>query len=224
MIIIIRITMPMEQFEIKGIIAPQLILIIILRKNYKLQIPSNYQLIDESLYRTIQQIQLNNLSIKKLYYLPLLYTIFLIILLSNMIGLIPYSTTPSVEIIITQSIAFTIQIGILLYGIIVEHGKYITHLFLPAGTPIALIPLMVPLEIVAYITRTLSLGLRQGVNIITGHILVKVCISFAANMSNILIILPLGFTIIFLALEILIAYLQAYIYIFIISITLKDIL
>ena len=141
-----------------------------------------------------------------------------------MIGLIPYSTTPSVEIIITQSIAFTIQIGILLYGIIVEHGKYITHLFLPAGTPIALIPLMVPLEIVAYITRTLSLGLRQGVNIITGHILVKVCISFAANMSNILIILPLGFTIIFLALEILIAYLQAYIYIFIISITLKDIL
>jgi F-type H+-transporting ATPase subunit a len=83
---------------------------------------------------------------------------------------------------------------------------------------------MVPLEIVAYITRTLSLGLRLGVNIITGHILVKVCISFAANMSNLLLFLPLGFTIIFLALEILIAYLQAYIYIFIISITLKDLL
>ncbi len=148
----------------------------------------------------------------------------MMIFISNMVGMVPYSSTPSVEIVLTLSLAFTVLIGILLYGIIVQHGKYITHLFLPAGTPIGLIPLMVPLEIIAYITRTLSLGLRLGVNIITGHILVKVCISFAANMSNIFIILPLAFTTVFLALEVLIAYLQAYIFIFIISITLKDIL
>jgi F0F1-type ATP synthase membrane subunit a len=113
---------------------------------------------------------------------------------------------------------------VLIYGVVTQHGKYITHLFLPAGTPIGLIPLMVALEVVAYLTRTLSLGLRLAVNIITGHILVKVCISFATNMSNLFIILPLGFTTVFLALEVLIAYLQAYIFIFIISITLKDII
>lgn len=214
--------MPMEQFEIKPIFAPLIILILILRKNYKNIIPSNYQILDESIYRTILLILINNLNLNRLFYFPLIYSLFLIIFLSNILGIIPYSSTPSVEIIITLSLAFTILIGILIYGIFIQHGKYITHLFLPAGTPIGLIALMIPLEIVAYLTRTLSLGLRLAVNIITGHILVKVCISFATNMSNILIILPLAFTTIFLALEILITYLQAYIFIFIISITLKD--
>lgn len=216
--------MPMEQFEIKPIMAFIIILLLILRKNFKNIIPSNYQILDESLYRTILLILINNIGKKRLYYFPLIFSIFMIIIISNLIGMVPYSATPSVEIVITLSLAFTILIGILLYGIITQHGKYITHLFLPAGTPIGQIPLMIPLEIVAYLTRTLSLGLRQAVNIITGHILVKVCISFATNMSNLFIILPLGFTTVFLALEILIAYLQAYIFIFIISITLKDII
>lgn len=216
--------MPMEQFEIKPIIAPIIILLLILRKNYKFIIPSNYQILDESIYRTILIIIINNLGSQRLYYLPLIYTIFMMIFISNIVGMIPYSSTPSVEIVLTLSLAFTILIGILISGIISQHGKYITHLFLPAGTPLGLIPLMVPLEIIAYITRTLSLGLRLGVNIITGHILVKVCISFASNMSSLFLLLPLAFTTIFLALEILIAYLQAYIFIFIICITLKDIL
>jgi F-type H+-transporting ATPase subunit a len=150
--------MPMEQFEIKGIIAPIIIGIIIMKNNSTKIIPSNYQILDESLYRSILLIILNNLNLKSLYYFPLIYTIFIIILLSNLIGLIPYSTTPSVEIVITLSLAITILGGILIYALIVEHGLYIFHLFLPAGTPIGLIPLMVPLEIVAYITRTLSLG------------------------------------------------------------------
>lgn len=62
------------------------------------------------------------------------------IFISNFIGLIPYSSTPSVEIIITLSLAFTLLIGILFYGAFVQHGKYLPHLFLPAGTPLALIP------------------------------------------------------------------------------------
>lgn len=216
--------MPMEQFEIKPIMATIIILFLIFRNNFKSIIPSSYQIFDESFYRTILLILINNLDKNRLYFFPLIYSIFIIILISNFIGLIPYSATPSVEIIFTLSLAFTILIGILLFSLISHHGKFITHLFLPAGTPLSLIPLMIPLEIVAYLTRTLSLGLRLAVNIITGHILVKVCISFATNMSNFLIILPLGFTTIFLALEILIAYLQAYIFIFIISITLKDLL
>lgn len=216
--------MPMEQFEIKPIFAPLILFLLIFRKFDNKIIPSNFQLFDESFYRTILLILINNLGIRHLFYFPMIYTIFILILISNLIGVIPYNATPSVEIIITLTLAFTILIGILLNGIFIQHGKYITHLFLPAGTPLPLIPLMVPLEIIAYLTRTLSLGLRLAVNIITGHILVKVCISFAVNMNNILFILPLAFTTIFLALEILIAYLQAYIFIFIISITLKDLL
>lgn len=152
--------MPMEQFEIKPIMASIIILLLILRKNFKNIIPSNYQIFDESLYRTILLILINNLGKKRLFYFPLIFSIFMIIIISNFIGMVPYSATPSVEIVITLSLAFTILIGILIYGVITQHGKYITHLFLPAGTPLGLIPLMVPLEIVAYLTRTLSLGLR----------------------------------------------------------------
>jgi F-type H+-transporting ATPase subunit a len=216
--------MPMEQFEIKPLIAPIFILFIIFNINSLKLIPNNYSILWESLYRTILLIIINNLGINKLKLFPLLFTIFISIFLSNLLGMIPYSATPSVELILTLSLAITILLGVLISGIVSEHGKYLTHLFLPGGTPIFLIPVMVILEIIAYLTRTFSLGLRLGVNIITGHILVKVCISFATNMSNILFILPLAFTTIFLALELLIAYLQAYIFIFIISITFKDIL
>lgn len=85
---------------------------------------------------------------------------------------------------------------------------------------------MIPLEILAYITRTLSLGLRQAVNLITGHILVKVCLSFLSILpKNIFLLsLPIIFIILFLSLEILIAYQQAYIFIFITIITLSDII
>ena len=71
--------MPMEQFEIKPIIAPIIILLLIIRKNYKNIIPSNYQILDESLYRTILIIIINNLGTQRLYYLPLIYTIFMMI-------------------------------------------------------------------------------------------------------------------------------------------------
>ena len=215
--------MPMEQFMIKPIMAPQFIQLQVRRQNWKRIIPSNYQILDESQYRTIQITIINSVTIKKQHYFPQLYTLFFVIFLSNFLGLIPYSSTPSIEIIAALTVAFTIQIGIQIYGIVTIHGKYILHLFLPAGTPLALIPLMVPQEVIAYLTRTLSQGLRLAVNMITGHILIKVCISFAANMNGPQLLLPLGFTTVFQALEILIAYLQAYIFIYIISVTQKDI-
>ena len=77
--------MPMEQFEIKPIFAPIIILILILRKNYKYIIPSNYQILDESLYRTILLILINNLNTNRLFYFPLVYSLFLVIFLSNLI-------------------------------------------------------------------------------------------------------------------------------------------
>lgn len=127
--------MPMEQFEIKGILAPLLIFIFILSKNYKKIIPSNYQILDESIFRTILLILLNNLHLHQLFFFPLLYSLFLVLFLSNLLGLIPYSSTPSVEIILTLSIAFTLLFGILFYALFIQHGKFLTHLFLPAGTP-----------------------------------------------------------------------------------------
>jgi F-type H+-transporting ATPase subunit a len=110
-------------------------------------------------------------------YFPLLYTVFYLILLSNFIGLIPYSTTATVEIVVTLALAFTLLFGILLIGFL-NHQFLLLATFLPAGTPLALIPLKVILELVAYLFRTISLGLRLAINLITGHVLAKVGVSF----------------------------------------------
>lgn len=188
---------------------------------------NNWGIISESLYRTILLMIENFVGLKSSIYLPLFYTIFHIVLFSNILGLIPYSTTPTVELIMTLSIAFTLLIGLLLIGFL-THKFYLFAIFLPGGTPLALIIPMVALEVIAYLSRIISLGLRLAINLITGHLLLKVSIGFVwlgyiKGTSFLILALPLVLLTIFLCLEILIAYIQAYILIFITIITLKDV-
>lgn len=231
---------PMEQYEIFPIqemgisqpntigylqIAGQISIMVtyIGTSNKTSQVPTGYAVTHESLFRSILQMVDTYMST---IYFPQMYTLFHIILFSNLIGMIPYSSTPTVEIIMTQSQAFTMQVGILILGFI-SHKLYLQAAFLPAGTPLFLIPAMICQEILAYITRTFSLGLRLAVNMITGHIQVKVCVSFIwgaylNGTSFFILLLPIFLLTLFLALELLIAYLQAYIFTFITCITFKD--
>jgi F-type H+-transporting ATPase subunit a len=190
-------------------------------------ISNNWAILSESFFRTILLKIENFAGKKKSIYLPLFYTIFHLVLFSNFLGLTPYSTTPTVELVMTLSIAFTLLIGLLLVGFL-THKLYLFAIFLPSGTPIGLVPLLVLLEIIAYVFKTLSLGLRLAINLITGHLLLKVCIGFVwlgyiKGTSLLILAIPLILLIAFLSLEILIAYLQAYILIFITIITLKDV-
>ena len=116
-------------------------------------------ILSESLYRTILSMVENYIGIKFTVYLPLIYTVFHLILFSNLIGMVPYSSTPTVEIIMTLSIALTLLVAVLLIGFL-SHKLLLLAAFIPAGTPLGLVPLMIVLEILAYVTRTLSLGLR----------------------------------------------------------------
>lgn len=168
----------------------------------------------------------NYLGYANMKYFPLIFTIFHLVLFSNFLGLIPYSSTSTVEFAITLTIAFTLLIGILIIGFI-HHQLYLFAVFIPAGTPLGLVPLMIILEVIAYFTRLLSLGLRLSVNMITGHILTKVCINFIwlgyiNGTSFFILIIPLALLTLFLCLEILIAYLQAYIFTFITCLTFRD--
>ena len=203
------------------------LLIIYLNLGHTKCVPNNRSILSESLYHTILQMLNNYLGTLGVIYLPLFYSLFHIILLSNLIGLIPYSSTPTVELIGTCSLAITLLMGILLKGIL-THGPKIGALFLPGGTPIALIPLMVILEIIAYLSRTISLGLRLAINLITGHILAKVIsgflwLGYIHGTSFLIILFGLSLLSVFLTLELLVAYLQAYIFVFITILTLKDI-
>lgn len=208
------------------LISASLVLILGNLSNNKI-ISNNWGIFSESLYRTILSMIDNFIGPKYTKYLPLFYTIFHLVLFSNLIGLVPYTSTPTVELVMTLSIAFTLLIGILLIGFL-THKLYLLAIFLPSGTPLGLIPLMIFLEVIAYIFRTLSLGLRLAINLITGHILAKVVVGFIwmgyiKGVSYFILAIPLILLTIFFSLEILIAYLQAYILIFITILTLKDI-
>lgn len=168
----------------------------------------------------------NHVGKKYHVYFPLIYTIFHLILFSNLIGMIPYTSTPTVELVITLSLSFTLLFGILIIGFL-THKLFLLSVFIPSGTPLALVPLMIVLEIFAYLTRTFSLGLRQGVNQITGHILQKVCLGFVwsaylKGTSIFILSIPLILLTLFICLEILIAYLQSFIFTFITCLTIKD--
>jgi len=141
--------------------------------------------------------------------------------------MVPYSTTSTVEIVMTLSLSFTLLFGLLLIGVM-THRLYLFAAFLPAGTPLPLVPLMIILETLAYLIKVISLGLRLAINLTTGHVLVKTIIGFIwsaylEGTSILFLILPLALLTLFLALEILICYLQAFIFTFIFCLTVKDI-
>ncbi len=191
---------------------------------------NSWSVITEIMYHTNLRIVSAYIGNNNRIYFPLLYTIFYLILFSNVLGLVPYSTTSTAEIVITLTITTTMLLGILIIG----YQNLNTKLFavlLPSGSPIPLIALMVLLELLAYLTRILSLGLRQSINMQVGHILAKVLVGFIWQgvisakgvISFILSLLPLVLLSVFLSQEILIAYLQAYIFVFIMCLTFKDI-
>lgn len=187
-------------------------------------IPNVYTITHESLFRSL--LQMVDTYMNTIYF-PQIYTLFHVIQFSNQIGMIPYSSTPTVEILMTQSLSFTIQIGVLIQGFI-SHKIYLFAAFIPVGTPLGQIPLMIIQEIISYLSRTFSLGQRQAVNMITGHILVKVSVNFIwvaylKGTSLFILVIPMFLLTLFQSQELLIAYLQAYIFCFITCITFKDI-
>ena len=136
----------------------------------------------------------------------ILLSIWFIILLSNLIGMIPYSISLTAQFIFVFSMSIVIFLSINWLGFKI-HKFNLSYLFLPNGVPIALIPLITSLEFILYFTRILSLSLRLSINIVAGHILIKILVySFISYPFLAILILPIVF------LEILVAILQAYIY------------
>jgi F-type H+-transporting ATPase subunit a len=159
----------MEQYEIYPVLSISLninnvIFYLVAASIITIAISSKGELVqgvlNESLYRTILVMTTDYIGSKFTTFFPLIYTVFHLILFTNLIGMVPYTSCSSVEIIITLSIAFTLLIAVLIRGFKSSHGMVLLAAFIPAGTPLALVPLMIVLEIVAYVTRCLSLGLR----------------------------------------------------------------
>jgi F-type H+-transporting ATPase subunit a len=154
-------------------------------------------------------------------YLPFIFTLFLFILFMNLLGMIPYSFTPTSHIIITFGMAGVVFIGVTLIGIIKKGPIGFLKHFIPSGLPGWMAPLLLVTEIVSYLVRPFSLSIRLAANMFAGHTLMGVVSSFVVPLG-IFGIVPLLFLVGFTALEIFVAILQAYVFALLTSIYLGE--
>ena len=200
----------------------------ILSTNYNKLVSNNWSISQESLYATIHSIVTNQINpTKGQMYFPFIYTLFIFILINNLIGMIPYSFASTSHFILTFSLSFTIVLGATILGFS-KHGLEFFSLLVPAGCPLALLPLLVLIEFISYLSRNISLGLRLGANIMSGHMLLHILSGFTYNIMTsgfiffFLGLIPLAFIIAFSGLELGIALIQAQVFVVLTSSYIKD--
>ena len=184
-------------------------------------IPSKIQLLTEVSYTFIFKMISDTAGSKGKPYFPFIFSLFMFILFCNMLGMLPYAFTVTSHIIVTFALAATIFIGVTIIGFI-KHGLGYLKLFVPSGVPLVLLPFIVIIEIISYLSRPLSLSVRLFANMMAGHTMLKVFGGFVISLGVIGGWLPLSFTVALTGLEILIAFLQAYVFAILTCIYLND--
>lgn len=200
----------------------------ILATNYNIVVPNNWSLSVESIYATVFSIVVNQINAKKgQMFFPLISGLFIFILINNLVGMVPYSFAPTSHFIITFSMSFTIVIGATILGFQVHSLKFFS-LLVPSGCPLALLPLLALIEFISYLSRPVSLGLRLGANILSGHMLLNILAGFTFNIMKkgiiyfFLGLVPLLFILAFSGLEIGIAFIQAQVFVVLSASYIKD--
>lgn len=153
-------------------------------------------------------------------YLPLFSTLFIFILLGNLIGLVPFSFTVTSHFALTFGLALSLNLGILWIGVM-KNGIGFAKLFIPSGAPVFLLPLIVVIEIVSYLIRTFSLSIRLFANMMAGHTLLHILATFAIRLGGAWFI-PFILIIGVLGLELGIVFIQAYVFTILTAIYLND--
>jgi F-type H+-transporting ATPase subunit a len=173
-------------------------------------LPTRLQAMGEMLYGMIEQMIDGTVGEKGRPYMPVIFSLFLFIALSNLLGMVPYSFTTTSHIAITFGLAIMVFLWFTVIGFI-KHGTHYFSLFLPEGTPLVMAPLIILIEMFAYLVRPVSLSLRLAANMTAGHIVLKVLASFII-MAKFLGFLPFALLTILVGFEIFVAILQAYIF------------
>ena len=186
-----------------------------------LLVPSKMQLISEMSYTFVAKMISDTAGSNAKPFFPFIFTLFMFVLFCNMIGMLPYSFTVTSHIIVTFVLAAIVFIGVTVIGF-VKHGIKYLELFVPKGVPAVLLPLIVVIEIISYLSRPVSLSVRLFANMMAGHTMLKVFGGFVISLGILGGWLPLGFSIALTGLEILVAFLQAYVFAILTCIYLND--
>ena len=184
-------------------------------------IPSKLQLISEMVYNFIAKMISDTAGSKAKPYFPFIFTLFMFVLFCNMLGMLPYSFTVTSHIIVTLLMATFIFIAVTVIGFL-KHGFGYLKLFVPSGVPVVLLPLIVVIEIISYLSRPISLSVRLFANMMAGHTMMKVFGGFVISLGIVGGWLPLSFSVALTGLEILVAFLQAYVFAILTCIYLND--
>lgn len=222
---------PLAQFEIKPLIELELggfdisytnsalfmtvtffliVGFLLLGTRKRASVPSRLQIMVELSYEFIAGLIRDTIGTEGRKYFPFIFSVFTFVLVGNLLGMTPYSFTFTSHIIVTFALAFAIFTGVTILGFC-KHGLHFFSFFLPPGTPWMMAPLLVPIEVISYLSRPISLSVRLFANMLAGHTLLKVIASFI-GLLGVYGVLPLALVTALTGLEILIAFLQAYVF------------
>jgi len=184
-------------------------------------IPGRWQSMVELSYEFIAKMVRDNVGSDGMRYFPFVFTLFMFILFCNLIGMVPFAFTVTSHIIVTFVMAAVVFLGVTVIGFI-RHGTHFLKLFVPSGVPIFLLPLLVVIELLSYLTRPISLSVRLFANMMAGHTMLKVFGGFVVALGVLAGWAPLAFVVALTGLEIGIAILQAYVFAILTCIYLND--
>lgn len=199
---------------------------IIGNNNFKL-VPNRWSISLESSYASVHNLVKSQIGVNNEMYFPAIYSLFFFILIANLSGNIPYGFTVATSIIVSIGLSVTIFIGVTILGLTI-HKMHFFSFFVPSGTPLGLVPLLVPIELISYLARAFSLGVRLFANVTAGHVLMKILAGFLAPLfiSSILVavftILPFIIFTGIIGLEIAVSFIQAYVFCVLTCSYLKD--
>lgn len=183
-------------------------------------VPGRWQSMAELSYEFVANMLRQNTGNEGQPFFPFVFSLFMFILFANMFGLLPYAFTVTSHIIVTFAMAAFVIGGITLFGLY-KHGLGWFRLFVPSGVPVVLLPLITLIELISYLTRPISLSVRLFANMLAGHTMLKVFSGFAI-MMGVAGVAPFLFMIAFMGLEVLVAFLQAYVFAILTCIYLND--
>ena len=184
-------------------------------------VPGKFQLISEMLYNFISKMISDTAGKKAKPYFSFIFSLFIFVLFCNMLGMFPYSFTVTSHIIVTLAFAMFIFIGVTILGFVILRFKY-HKIFVTSGVPIVLLPIIMVIEIISYLSRPVSLSVRLFANMMAGHTMLKVFGGFVISLGLVAGWLPLTFSVALTGLEILVAFLQAYVFAILTCIYLND--
>ena len=190
-------------------------------------VPNRWQLVSEMLYEFVANMVRSSAGSEGMRFFPFVFSLFMFVLMGNMLGMFPYFFTTTSHIVVTATMALFVIGLVVVYGVM-RNGFGFLKLFVPSGVPGYVLPLVVLIEIVSFISRPVSLSVRLFANMLAGHITLKVFAGFIVMMSSAGLLgwlgalLPLSMTVALTALEFLVAALQAYVFAVLTSMYLND--